>query len=46
MKKFWKETVQEIILTIITLGINILVKGKKKHTKDLEELQKEDSDLQ
>lgn len=46
MKKIWKETLQEIILTIITLGINLLVKGKKKHTKDLEELQKEDSDLQ
>lgn len=45
MKKIWKETLQEIILAIITLGINLLVKGKK-HTKDLEELQKEDSDLQ
>lgn len=46
MKKIWKETLQEIILAIITLGINLLVKGKKKHKKDLEELQKEDSDLQ
>ena len=46
MKKFWKETLQEIILTIITLGFYLLVKLKKKHTKDLEELQIEDSDLQ
>lgn len=33
MKKFWKETLQEIILTIITLGINLLVKGKKNTQK-------------
>lgn len=33
MKKIWKEILQEIILTIITLGINLLVKGKKKTHK-------------
>lgn len=33
MKKIWKETLQEIILTIITLGINLLVKGKKNTQK-------------
>ena len=25
MKKIWKETLQEIILTIITLGINLRI---------------------
>lgn len=33
MKKIWKETLQEIILAIITLGINLLVKGKKNTQK-------------
>lgn len=33
MKKIWKETLQEIILAIITLGINLLVKGKKTHKR-------------
>lgn len=31
MKTVWKETLQEIVLAIITLGISLLRKGKKHH---------------
>lgn len=38
MKKFWKETLHEVIITILTLGINLLMKGKKKHEEMKEDL--------
>lgn len=37
MKKVWANIVQEIILSILTLGISIFRKGIKVHKKKYEE---------
>lgn len=38
MKKVWSEVLQEVVLAIITLGISLLRKGKKRHQQKLDEL--------
>lgn len=36
MKKFWEDVLKEVILAVLTLGISILRKGKKKHSGQTE----------